>query len=228
MQPMLADLFALLQIVIIDVVLAGDNALVVGLAASRVAPELRQKVIFWGIAVAVATRIAFALVASQLLLIVGLTLAGGVLLLWVAWKMFREFRMSSEHDASLNQGAFADTAQGQAAAAASFRSSVFNIALADISMSLDNVLAVAGAAKGNTLILGIGLVLSVVLMGWAASLIAKYLTRYRWVTWVGLVVIVFVALDMIWRGTYQICQSGTGKLCDVVQSPVMGWGLILG
>src|SRR5688572_18254583 len=144
-----SELIALLQIIVIDVVLAGDNAIVVGMAASRVAPEMRAKVIFWGIAGAVLLRIGFAAVTVQLLAIVGLTLAGGILLLWVCWKMYRELR-HPVHAASAGAAVSGSDATGKPV---SFWNAIVQIVVADVSMSLDNVLAVAGAAKGHTTIL---------------------------------------------------------------------------
>lgn len=197
---------ALLQIIMIDVVLAGDNAIVVGLAASRVRPEMRAKVIFWGIGGAVFLRILFASITTQLLAIVGLTLAGGLLLLWVCWKMYRQITSGEEHDINeIEQGLASKETTGSEMG---FWAAVFQIIVADISMSLDNVLAVAGAAKGEPLVLVVGLAISIVLMALAAHLIAKLLVRYPWITWVGLLIIVYVALDMIYRGSHEItCQA---------------------
>jgi YjbE family integral membrane protein len=201
------NLVALVNVIIIDVVLAGDNAIIVGLAASRVAPENRARVIFWGMAGAVALRIAFAAVTVQLLAIVGLTLAGGILLLWVCWKMYRELRRT--------QAAHADTtSEGLAVAPMSFRAAVTQIVLADLSMSLDNVLAVAGAAKGSVWVLVIGLVVAIVLMAIAANYIAGMLGRYPWITWIGLLIIVWVALDMIFGGSREVaCAAWKGVWC---------------
>ncbi len=189
-----AEFTALLQVLFIDIVLAGDNAVVVGLAAAGVDPAIRRKVIFLGIAGAVVLRILFALVAVQLLAIVGLTLAGGVLLLWVCWKMFREIRAGSDADAD----AAAIAAEGRQHK--TFGQALFQIIIADVSMSLDNVLAVAGAAQEHLTVLVIGLLISVVLMGAAATLIANILHKYRFIAWIGLAVILFVALRMIYHG----------------------------
>ena len=225
MEAFYPELIALAQVIVIDVVLAGDNAIVVGLAASRVAPELRARVIFWGIAGAVVLRIAFAGVTMQLLAIVGLTLAGGILLLWVCWKMYREIVRHSPQPASL--GAAVVSPDERPAAALSFWSAITQIIIADVSMSLDNVLAVAGAAKGHTWVLVVGLAVAVVLMAVAATYIARLLARFPWITWVGLAIILYVAIDMMWRGslevacTYvpqQVCQQGLvssiGRLLD--------------
>ncbi len=192
------QLVALVQVIIIDMALAGDNALVVGVAASRVAPEKRARVIFWGIAAAVVLRVCFAALATQLLALVGLTLAGGILLLWVCWKLFRELCVE-RRDASQP-----DAISPPPRAPMQFWRAVVQIIVADASMSLDNVLAVAGAAKGNFLPLVLGLALSIVLMAAAASFIANLLARYHWVTWLGLAIILYVAIEMIWRGAHEI------------------------
>jgi YjbE family integral membrane protein len=194
------NLIPLLNVIAIDVVLAGDNAIVVGLAASRVAPEIRSKVIFWGIAGAVVLRVLFAGITTQLLAIVGLTFAGGILLLWVCWKMFREIR-NSGHGAHADATAAAD---GPPPKPLSFSSAVTQVIVADVTMSLDNVLAVAGAAKGSFEVLVIGLTVAIILMAVASHFIAKMLARFPWITWIGLLVILYVALSMMWAGWNQI------------------------
>ena len=207
------ELIALAQVIVIDVVLAGDNAIVVGLAASRVAPELRARVIFWGIAGAVVLRIAFAGITMQLLAIVGLTLAGGILLLWVCWKMYREIRHLSPQPASL--GAAVVAPDERPAAAMGFWSAITQIIIADVSMSLDNVLAVAGAAKGHTWVLVVGLAVAVVLMAVAATFIARLLAQYPWITWIGLAIILYVAIDMMWRGSLEVaCAYVPDHVCQ--------------
>jgi YjbE family integral membrane protein len=199
---------ALINVIVIDVVLAGDNAIIVGLAASRVAPDIRARVIFWGMVGAVVLRIAFAAVTVQLLAIVGLTLAGGILLLWVCWKMYREL-LRKPDDAHGGAGT-----GSTAGAPMSFRSAVTQIVLADLSMSLDNVLAVAGAAKGSNLVLVIGLGIAIVLMAVAASYLAGLLGKYPWITWIGLLIIVWVALDMIFDGSREVaCAAWKGVWC---------------
>ena len=185
-------LSALLQVIMIDIVLAGDNAIVIGLAAAGLPKELRAKAILIGIIAATVMRIGFAAITTQLLAIVGLLLAGGLLLLWVAWKMWRELRVA--------QHAPGDGENAGVAPAKSFAAAAWAVALADVSMSLDNVLAVAGAAREHPGILIIGLILSVALMGIAANLIAKYIERYRWIAYVGLLVILYVAGKMIYDG----------------------------
>ena len=211
-----AELVALLQIIVIDVVLAGDNAIVVGLAASRVAPDLRAKVIFWGIAGAVLLRIAFAAVTVQLLAIVGLTLAGGILLLWVCWKMYRELRHAARPAPA---GAAVSGSDVETGHQMSFWGAIVQIIVADVSMSLDNVLAVAGAAKGHTGVLVIGLAIAVVLMAVAASFIARLLARYPWVTWIGLAIVFYVAIDMMWRGSLEV-------VCEYVPEAICNQGLV--
>jgi YjbE family integral membrane protein len=188
---------ALIEILFIDIVLAGDNAIVVGALAAGLPADQRRKVIMIGVLAALVLRIAFALVVSQLLQIVGLVLAGGLLLLWVAWRMYREIRDPNENPGS--EEVVGDEHSGLKAPK-SFASAAWGVALADVIMSLDNVLAVAGAARDHPYILVFGLVLSVILMGVAANYIARYIERYRWIAWVGLLVILWVALKMIWEG----------------------------
>jgi YjbE family integral membrane protein len=198
---LLAQLTALAQVVAIDLVLAGDNAIVVGMAAAAAPAAQRKKVIFWGIAAAIVLRIFFALITTQLLAIIGLTLAGGALLLWVCWKMYRELREQGADETAPDEALEAPEA---AAGGISVGAAIWRIVVADVSMSLDNVLAVAGAAKDHPTILVIGLLLSVVLMGAAANMIAHLLHKHRWIGWVGLAIITFVALDMIWRGGHEV------------------------
>jgi YjbE family integral membrane protein len=195
-----AWLWALAQVLMIDVVLAGDNAVVVGMAAAGLPPEQRRKAILWGIGAATAMRIGFALMTTQLLAIVGLTLAGGVLLLWVCWKMYRELT----HQRDAHAAAEAGTAGVETAQPKTLRQAITQILVADISMSLDNVLAVAGAAKDHLEVLVIGLAVSVVLMGVAATVIARLLDRHRWIAWVGFVLILYVSVDMIYDGGFEV------------------------
>lgn len=195
---MAAELIAFAQVILIDLVLAGDNAIVIGLAASGVPRHRRREVIFWGIGAAVVLRILFALVATQLLAIIGLTLAGGVLLLWVSWKLWRELR-------SPRRTIETAAAEGEPAAEPkSMRAAITQITMADVSMSLDNVLAVAGAAREHPGILVFGLILSIALMGIAASFIARLLQRHRWIAYVGLAIILYVSVEMIWRGGHEV------------------------
>ena len=200
MDGMVQPLIALAQVVMIDVALAGDNAIVVGLAASRVAAAMRRRVIFWGIAGAVVLRVLFAVLATRLFDIIGLTLAGGILLLWVCWKMYRE--LSRGHG---DQAVGAGNASAKAPrTSTSFRAAVAQIIVADLSMSLDNVLAVAGAAKDHLAVLVIGLALSILLMAVAANFIARILVRHAWISWLGLAIVLYVALEMIWRGVFEV------------------------
>ena len=186
---------ALGQVVMIDLVLAGDNAIIVGALAAGLPPAQRRKVILIGILAALVMRIAFALIVSQLLQIIGLILAGGLLLLWVAWKMYRELRQ-----ARIVPEAYEPVADAGIRPSKSFAAAAFSVAVADVSMSLDNVLAVAGAAREHPGVLIVGLILSVALMGVAANIIARYIERYRWIAWIGLAVIVWVAGNMIVDG----------------------------
>jgi YjbE family integral membrane protein len=185
------------QVLMIDIMLAGDNAIVVGALAAGLPPEQRRKVILIGIIAALVLRIAFALVVTQLMQIVGLTFAGGLLLLWVAWKMWRELQHSGQSHGSPEVSGDEDSGLKPAR---SFASAAWAVAVADVSMSLDNVLAVAGAAREHPGILIIGLLLAVALMGVAANILAKYIERYRWIAWVGLLVIVYVAGKMVYDG----------------------------
>ena len=193
-------LIPLAQVLFIDVVLAGDNAIIVGMAAAGLPAHQRRQAILWGIGAATVMRIGFAAITTQLLALVGVTLAGGLLLLWVCWKMYAELRGSGgEAHAAAGEGR--PKTLGQA---------VLQILLADLSMSLDNVLAVAGAAKDHLEVLVIGLAISVVLMGVAASFIARLLERHRWVGWLGLAMIVYVAGGMIWEGTHEVADRVPG------------------
>jgi YjbE family integral membrane protein len=193
--------WALMQVLAIDIVLAGDNAIVVGALAAGLPDDQRKKVILIGVAAALVLRIGFALMVSQLLGITGLVLAGGLLLLWVAWRMLRELRYMP---ANAGSPEVAGDEHSGISPAKSFASAAWAVALADVSMSLDNVLAVAGAARDHPQILIIGLIMAVALMGVAANFIAKYIERYRWIAWVGLVVIVYVAGRMIWDGWHDV------------------------
>ena len=185
------------QVLMIDIMLAGDNAIVVGALAAGLPADQRRKVILIGIIAALVLRIIFALMVTQLMQIVGLILAGGVLLLWVSWKMYRELKHAGE---SAGSPEVEGDAHSGLRPAKSFAGAAWAVAVADVSMSLDNVLAVAGAARDHPGIMIIGLLLSVALMGLAANFIAKYIERYRWIAWVGLIVIVYVAGRMIYEG----------------------------
>jgi YjbE family integral membrane protein len=197
-----AAITALLQVIVIDLVLAGDNAVVIGMAAAGLPDAQRRRAILVGIAAATAMRIGFAYVALELLAIVGLVLAGGILLLWVSWKMWRELRAAprAEEDAAFDES-------GAPPVRKTFAQAVRQIVLADVSMSLDNVLAVAGAAREHPGVLVLGLLLSILLMGMAANLIARLLHKQRWIAYVGLAIVLYVALDMIWRGGAEVAKA---------------------
>lgn len=192
-----SELNALWQVLVIDLVLAGDNAIVVGLAAASVPKEMRQRVIVLGIALAVVMRISFAVVTVQLLEYKGVKLVGGALLLWVCWRFFQDLRKPAHGLQEIAEAS--GTAPGDAPPRTMWRA-VIQILIADLSMSLDNVLAVASAAGGHEWVLIFGLVVSIVLMAVAATLIAKLLERHRWIAWIGLAVIVYVAIKMTWEG----------------------------
>ena len=198
----LAGLSAFFQVLMIDLVLAGDNAVAVGLAAGGLPVEQRKKAILYGLIAAVAMRIGFALITTQLLGIVGLLFAGGVLLLWVCWKMWRELRDQAEHDEAEAEAVLDDNPATEPTVRQpkTFRAAFTQILIADVSMSLDNVLAVAGAAREHPYILVFGLLLSIALMGVAATWIARLLHRYRWIGYLGLAIVLYVALHMIWEG----------------------------
>ena len=209
---------ALLAVIGIDLVLAGDNAIVIGLAAAGLPKEQRGKAILVGIIAATVLRIVFAGLTTQLLQIVGLLLAGGSLLLWVSWKMWRELRAGHGADVERSEEALtgqdlnADGTVAGGGPVKTFRQAATQIVVADVSMSLDNVLAVAGAAKDHPTVLIIGLVLSIALMGFAATFIARLLNKHRWIAYVGLAIILYVALDMMWEGWKEIQPLVVGML----------------
>jgi YjbE family integral membrane protein len=206
---------AFFQVIAIDLVLAGDNAVVIGLAAAGLPKANRAKVILIGILAATALRIVFAVMATEFLKILGLLLAGGILLLWVCWKLWRDLRHApGDPDTEVEQ------AEGQALAQGvkrkTFGQAVWQIVVADVSMSLDNVLAVAGAAREHPAVLVAGLALSIALMGLAASFIAKLLHRHRWIAYLGLAVILYVSLDMIVRGALEVWPVASGAAQAVI------------
>jgi len=191
--------FALAQVIIIDLVMAGDNAVVIGMAATRLPPDMRHKVIFWGLAAAVIMRVAMAMVTVELFAFIPLRIVGGILLLWVAWRLFRDVRNAHSDGNDGEDGhaiAFADPETGKVA----MRRAIIQITIADISMSLDNVLAVAGVAIHHVWVLAIGLVLSIGLMGIAANMVAKMLNKHAWISYAGVFIVLYVALNMIWHG----------------------------
>jgi YjbE family integral membrane protein len=196
---LISQLTALASVVLIDIVLAGDNAVVVGTAAAGLPPRKQRRVIMIGVALALVARVLFALAAVQLLAIIGLLLAGGLLLLWVAWKIWRELQHHGHHDEHAEAG--------RTAVPKTMGSAIMQVAVADISMSLDNVLAVAGAAREHPYIMIFGLLLSIALMGVAAQLIARLIDRHRWVAYVGLIIVLIVAVKMIWEGGWEVFHA---------------------
>lgn len=225
---MLADLFtipvltAFVQVILIDIALAADNAVVIGLAAAGLEPAQRRKAIFWGILAATVMRIGLASVTVQLLQIVGLVLAGGILLLWVCWKMWAELHPQGARAAfaawrqgRLGAGVSAQAGESDAnghlpaVPAKTLRQAIIQIVIADLSMSLDNVLAVAGAAREHPVALVFGLALSIALMGMAAMAIAKLLETHKWIAYLGLVVVLYVALRMIFEGSEQVLHAAS-------------------
>jgi YjbE family integral membrane protein len=214
---MYSELTALLTVIVIDLVLAGDNAVVVGMAAAGLPPDLRKKAIIIGIAAAALLRIVFAVFTTQLLSIIGLMLAGGLLLLWVSWKLWREIRSGSHEAAGADvldgeidgrlHGTPVNPGGGVAVAVPptkTMRQALMQIVVADVSMSLDNVLAVAGTARDHLWVLIVGLALSVALMGLAATVVARLLKRYPWISYLGLALIAYVAAKMIWDGGWEV------------------------
>ena len=202
-------LYALFQVIMIDLVLAGDNAVVIGLAVAGLPADMRKKAILLGIAAATVLRIIFAALTTQLLSVIGLLLAGGILLFWVCWKMWRELRTSRAEELAAeeileNADLDADGKIAGDAPRKTFGQAAWQIIIADVSMSLDNVLAVAGAAREHPTILVVGLILSIALMGLAANYIASLLHRHRWIAYVGLAIILYVAGDMIYRGVQEV------------------------
>ena len=196
---------ALGSVIVIDLVMSGDNAIIVGLAAAGLRPELRRKAIVVGVAAATVLRIFFALITFQLLQIIGLTLAGGLLLLWVSWKMWRDIR---QRNAEQRKQAGEEVSE-QSRGSKTFRQALIAIVVADVSMALDNILGVAGAAHDHIEVLVFGLVLSIALMAVAANYIAKLIERHNWIGYVGLVVIAWVAGDMIVRGYSEVASAAT-------------------
>ncbi|WP_119461396.1 YjbE family putative metal transport protein [Rhodospirillaceae bacterium SYSU D60014] len=205
-----SELSALLQVIMVDLVLAGDNAIVVGMVAAGLPPAMRARVIMIGIVAATLMRVTFALITAQLLQIIGLLLAGGLLLLWVCWKLWREIQSQRKERAAvanLDADGTAEAGGNVKAPPKSFRQAVVQIVIADVSMSLDNVLAVAGAAREHTWVLIVGLALSVAFMAVAATFIARLLQRHHWIAYIGLAVILYIAASMIWDGTIEVMEA---------------------
>lgn len=204
------------KIIIADLILSGDNALIIGMAAAGLAPELRKKAILYGMVIAALLRIVFAIIATKLLGIPGILFVGGLLLVWVCWRLYVEIRAGGHPDDVDDALAIAEKADAENSGAPrrTLGAALVSITIADVSMSLDNVLAVAAIADGDTTKLVFGLGLAIVLMAFAATLIMKVLTKYPWISWVGLAVLVYVAAEMLFRGTMDVNQ---GIL------PMLGW-----
>jgi YjbE family integral membrane protein len=206
------SLAALFQVVVIDLVMAGDNAIIIGMAAAQMPKAKRGRVVFWGLAASVLLRVVLAAGAASILKIIGLTLAGGVLLLWVGWRFYRDLAQRHQQEEGAEVVAEVMAAPGVPdgpASGQSVRGAILRIAAADLSMSLDNVLAVAGAALNHLWVLVVGLLLSVVLMGFAASQIAKLLQKYPWASYAGVLIVLYVALHMIWLGGVEVFHAAS-------------------
>jgi YjbE family integral membrane protein len=212
------------QIVIADLILSGDNALIIGMAAAGLAPELRKKAILYGMVIAAVLRIIFAVVATTLLDIPGILFIGSVLLFWVCWRLFQEIREGMELEAQVALETAGDPSQGYTGPPRkTMAAALISITIADVSMSLDNVLAVAAIANGDKQILIFGLGLAILLMAFAATMIMKLLANYPWISWLGLIVLLYVAGEMMYRGFFDI-HSGVGPLLGLVD----GWEMIKG
>ena len=210
------------QIVIADLILSGDNALIIGMAAAGLAPELRKKAILFGMVIAAVLRIIFAVIATTLLGIPGILFIGSVLLFWVCWRLFQEIREGMELDAQAALETTGDPSQGYTGPPRkTMAAALISITIADVSMSLDNVLAVAAIANGDKQILIFGLGLAILLMAFAATMIMKLLANYPWISWLGLIVLLYVAGEMMYRGFFDI-NSGVGPLLGLVE----GWEMI--
>jgi YjbE family integral membrane protein len=207
------------EVITINLVLSGDNVIVIGMAAAGLAAELRQKAILVGIAAATVIRVIFAVIAVELLAIPGITVLGGLLLLWVCWNMFQELRAANEPEEEPDMAG--EGAMATAHPPKQLRQAIIQIVVADLSMSLDNVLAVAGAAKENLNALVFGLILSVVLMAVASTLVARLLAKYRWIGWLGLAIIVYVAIGMLIDGSEDLMKLDYHALFGTV-APAAG------
>lgn len=207
------------KIIIADLILSGDNALIIGMAAAGLAPELRKKAIFWGMVIAAVLRILFAIVATQLLGIQGLLFVGSLLLFWVCWRLFVEIREGTDHEAEMAMEMAEDPEQGYTGPPRkTLYTALVSITIADVSMSLDNVLAVAAIADGDSTKLIVGLGLAILLMAFAATIIMKLLTKYPWISWLGLIVLLYVALEMFYRGVVDV-EIGVGPMLGLME----GW-----
>jgi YjbE family integral membrane protein len=206
------DWVALAQVLMIDIILSGDNAIVIGMAVAGLPPDLRRRAIIGGVIAATVLRIVFSLTAVQLMQIIGLTLAGGILLLWVAYKMYRELRHTQMSAAEEKQAIRKEAPK-------SFWKAVTLIVVADVSMSLDNALAVAGAARHDTTVLYIGLAMSVVLMAVASNAIARLLEKHHWIAWVGLLIVTFVAGKMVYEGAVEVEHHVAPMMSELMTNP---------
>ena len=214
---MLDQLFDFSQIIVADLILSGDNALIIGMAAAGLSPELRKKAILYGMVIAAALRIVFAIVATKLLGLPGILFVGGLLLIWVCWRLYQEIRAEVDEEALAAMATADNPGAGYTGPPRrTLASALLSITIADVSMSLDNVLAVAAIADGNTRMLVFGLGLAILLMACAATLIMKLLTRYPWISWLGLMVLVYVAAEMLFRGVFDI-HHGIGPLLGLVE-----------
>ena len=212
------------KIIVADLILSGDNALIIGMAAAGLAPELRKKAILYGMVIAALLRIVFAVIATKLLGIPGILFVGSLLLFWVCWRLFVEIRAGTDHDAEMALEMADDPDQGYTGPPRrTLASALLSITIADVSMSLDNVLAVAAIADGDTTKLVVGLGLAILMMAFAATLIMKLLTKYPWISWVGLLVLVYVACEMFYRGVFDI-NLGIGPYLGLIE----GWDLSKG
>jgi len=210
------------QIIIADLILSGDNALIIGMAAAGLSPELRKKAIFYGMLVAALLRIIFAVVATKLLDVPGILFVGSLLLFWVCWRLFVEIRENVDAEAELALAAAGDSHSGYTGAPRrTLYSALLSIMIADVSMSLDNVLAVAAIADGDIQMLVFGLALAIILMAFAATMIMHLLTKYPWISWLGLVVLVYVAGEMMYRGFFDI-SHGIGPLLGLIEGIEIG------
>lgn len=212
------------QIIIADLILSGDNALIIGMAAAGLSPELRKKAIFYGMLIAALLRIVFAIVATKLLGIPGILFVGSLLLFWVCWRLFVEIRENVDAEAEMALAAAGDSHAGYTGAPRrTLFSALLSITIADVSMSLDNVLAVAAIADGDTQMLVFGLGLAIILMAFAATMIMHLLTKYPWISWLGLAVLAYVAGEMMFRGFFDI-SHGIGPMLGLVEGIEMGKG----
>lgn len=217
-------IFDAAAIIVADLILSGDNALIIGMAAAGLAPELRAKAIFYGMVIAAVLRIVFAVVATKLLGIPGILFVGALLLFWVCWRLYREIREGVDEAAEHALEDAEDPEKGYTGAPRrTLRQALWTITIADVSMSLDNVLAVAAIADGDTRLLVFGLGLAILLMAFAATLIMKVLTKYPWISWLGLVVLLYVASEMLFRGFFDI-NYGIGPLLGLVEGMELGKG----